>query len=193
MRIVRFVRLAFAALVPAVLLNGCASMSNTEAGALGGGAIGAGTGALIGHAVGHTAGGALIGAGVGALSGGLIGNSQDKAEQKQAAAIAAATAQPPLSLQDVATLAQQHVSDNIIVSQIRSSGSVYNLTAAQIVWLKENGVSDVVVAEMQATAYRYPRRVYSPAPVVYQPVVVYEQPPPPPVSVGVGVGYTFRR
>ena len=55
-------------------LTGCESMTHTEKGVLGGGAIGAGTGALIGSATGHAGAGAVIGAAVGGLSGGLIGN-----------------------------------------------------------------------------------------------------------------------
>ena len=39
--------------------SGCSTMSNTEAGAAGGGLVGAGAGALIGQATGHTGAGAL--------------------------------------------------------------------------------------------------------------------------------------
>jgi hypothetical protein len=177
-----------ALLVALVLTCGCASMNNTEAGALGGGAIGAGTGALVGNAVGHTGGGALIGAGVGALSGGLIGHAIDDSEKKQDAKLAAATAVPPrgpLGLTDVVSMAQQHISDDVIINQIRATGSVYSLSAGDIIWLKQNGVSDEVVREMQLTA-QYPRRVYRPVPAYY----VVPEPPPPPVSVGFGIGYS---
>jgi hypothetical protein len=157
-------------------------MSNTEAGAGTGGLIGAGTGALIGQASGHTGAGALIGAGVGALTGGLIGNAVDKSEEK--AAIAAANAPHGLGITDVASMAQAHVSDDVIISQIRATDSAFKLSSNDIVWLKQSGVSDGVIQEMQATAYRYPRRVYA------EPVYVVE--PPPPVSVGVGFGYGRR-
>jgi hypothetical protein len=176
------------AVLPALVATGCESMSNTDKGVLGGGAIGAGTGALIGSATHHAGPGALIGGAVGALSGGLIGNSIDNSEKKaQAAAVAAANAQPPLGLTDVVRLAQDHVSDSVIISQIRSTNSIYHLSPADIEWLKSNGVSDAVVIEMQATANRYPRRVYTSAPVYGPPpVVIVEQPPPPPIGVGVG-------
>jgi hypothetical protein len=189
------IRLVGVAFLPVLLATGCASMNNTEKGALVGGGLGAGTGAIIGHALGHTGGGAAIGAGVGALAGGLAGHAIDKSEEKTQAQIAAATAQSrgPLGVTDVAQMAQQHISDEVIISQIRSTGSVFHLSATDISWLKANGVSDPVVMEMQATATRVPRRVYTAAPVygppVYQPVYVYE-PPPPPVAVGVGFGYT---
>jgi hypothetical protein len=152
-------------------------MSNTDRGVLGGGAIGTGVGAAIGSLTGHTGAGAAIGAITGAVGGGLIGNAADERERKeQAARIAAANAHPPLSLEEIANLTQQHVSDEIIITQIRTTGSVYNLTAEQIVWLRQVGVSERVIQEMQLTA-QYP-----------QPVYVVD-PPPPPVHVGVGFGF----
>ena len=89
-------------------------------------------------------------------------------------------------------MAQQRVSDDVIISQIRTTGSVYQLSPTDIVWLKQNGVSDPVVQEMQATAVRV--RGYPGGPVyavpAYTPVYVVE-PPPPPVAVGVGFGYGY--
>ena len=66
------------------IVAGCSGPgpSNREAGALTGGALGAGLGAIIGHQVGNTGAGIAIGAGAGALSGGLIGNSQDVQENR---------------------------------------------------------------------------------------------------------------
>jgi hypothetical protein len=172
--------------LPVLFLSGCESLSHTENGALAGGAIGAGTGALIGNMTGHAGGGALIGAGVGALSGGLIGHAADQTEKK---AVAAAQANHPLGMVDVVQMAQSHVSDELIISDIRSTGSVFHLSGQDTIWLKQNGVSDGVVQEMMATAYRYPRRVYSAAPA--QAVYVVE-PAPPPVAVGIGFGGRFR-
>src|SRR5437667_1063860 len=113
-------------LIPALLACGCSTMNNTEKGAGAGGLIGAGTGALIGSATGHTGAGALIGAGVGALSGGLIGHGVDESDKKTDAKIAAAAAaqQGPMGITDVVYLAQQHVTDDVIVAQIRSTHSV---------------------------------------------------------------------
>jgi hypothetical protein len=165
-------------------MSGCQSMNNTEKGALTGGGIGAGVGAAIGSVTHHTGAGALIGGATGALVGGAVGNDIDKEKAKQER-IAAAEARQ-LKLTDIATMAQQHLSDGIIINQIRSTGSVYHLSTDEIVWLRQQGVSEGVIAEMQATAYRPVRRVYAPAPVV-----VVEQPPPP-VSVGVGIGFHGR-
>ena len=43
-----------------------------------------------------------------------------------------------------AQLAQQNVTDTVIINQIRTSGQVYNLSADDIVYLKRYNVSDVV-------------------------------------------------
>lgn len=165
--------------VAALLACGCASMNNAETGALGGGALGAGVGALAGSATGHTGGGALIGGGIGALLGGLFGHAADKSEQHAQAAVAAAQARA-LQLTDVAQMSQQHISDDVVIGQIRSTGTIYNLQPSDIYWLKQNGVSDVVIREMQAT----PSRFYYPRPV-------YVEAPPP--SVSFGVGYAVGR
>src|SRR5260370_40410339 len=94
--------------VAVVLSSGCASMNNTEKGALGGGALGAGAGAIIGSALGHHAGaGALIGGGLGALAGGGIGHGIDKSEAhtQPPLAAASATVQRPLGLTDILQIA----------------------------------------------------------------------------------------
>ncbi len=191
-------RLVGAALLPAALAGGCASMSTTEKGLLGGAGLGAVTGAVVADATGNKAGtGAVIGGALGAIAGGLTGNAIEESEKRTDARIAAANAQPPLSVQDVVSLAQQHVGDDLIIGQIRSTGSSYNLTSNDIIYLRQSGVSSAVVREMQATAVRSPRRVYSEAPVyvqprtVVQPVYVVE--PPPPQPVGVGFSYTNVR
>jgi uncharacterized protein YcfJ len=183
--------------LPLVFLAGCESLSPTENGALGGGALGAGTGALVGHALGNTGAGALIGAGVGALSGGLIGNSVERSEQRTQAQIAAdearAQAQSQIGIADVIQMVHSHISDDVIINQIRASGTVFHLSAQDVVMLKQNGTSDAVVREMQATAYRQPRRVYSAVPAYSSSVYVVEPVPPPPVAVGFGYGYGWRR
>ncbi len=180
-------RLVLAAVLPIVLACGCSTMSNTEKGLGAGGLIGAGTGALIGNATGHTGAGALIGAGVGAVSGALVGNAIDESEKKTEARVAAAMNPPhggPLGITDVVQMAQSHISDDVIISQIRSTGSVFHLSSNDTIWLKQQGVSDRLIQEMLASANRYPRRVYTPTPVYTEPVYVVE--PAPPVSFGFG-------
>jgi uncharacterized membrane protein len=169
-------------LAPAVVLTCCAT--NTETGAAVGGGLGALTGAVVGSAVRAPVAGAAIGAGVGALTGAAIGHDEDKREARAAAAVQARA----LGLTDVAQMAQQNVPDDIIINQIRVSPTVFTLSATDITWLRENRVSDAVIREMQLTATRLPRRVYTEAPVYgYDPGVVVVEP-------AVGVGYVrYRR
>jgi hypothetical protein len=161
-------------------------MNNTEAGALGGGVLGAGLGALVGAATGHAAAGAAIGAGAGAVTGGLIGNSEDRAEarQKQAATNWAA-AHPPVAINDIVQMSQQHISDDLIIGQIRSSYSAYALTAADITYMKQQGVSDRVIEYMQSCV--------APAGMVVPGRTVYVVEPAPVVRVGVYGGYGYHR
>jgi uncharacterized protein YcfJ len=114
-------------LVPAFVACGCSSMNNTDKGVLAGGTIGAGTGALIGAASRHPGAGAAIGGLVGALTGGLIGHDMDRTEHRQQEA-AAAQAARSLGLTDVIYLSQQRVSDDVIINQIRTTGSTYTLS-----------------------------------------------------------------
>jgi hypothetical protein len=132
----------------------------------------------------------VIGGAVGAVAGGLTGAAVDENKREaKAAAVAAAQAQRgPLGLQEIADLTRNGSGDAVIIDQIRLTGSVYNLSAEQIVWLKQNSVSDAVIHEMQLTAYRT-----APRPVqVVQPVYVVDPGPPPPVGVGVGVRFGGR-
>ena len=85
---------------------------------------------------------------------------------------ARAQAQSQIGMGEVIQMAQAHVSDSVIISQIRTSGTVFHLTGQEVLTLKQSGVSDAVVQEMQATAYRQPRRVYTAAPVYGPPPAV---------------------
>ena len=162
---------------------GCQNMNNTEAGALGGGVIGAAFGTLVGAVCHNPLAGAAIGGVTGATAGGLMGHSEDRREARAAAAAQAyAASHPPLSLSDIASMAQNHISDGVIINQIRTTNSTYNLTAEQITWLKSQGVSDAVVYEMQIRQG-----------VLVQPAPVYVvEPGQPSVGVGVGVGVGRR-
>jgi hypothetical protein len=201
----RWRALAGVALLP-VLFGGCETMSHTDRGVLTGGALGTGLGAAVGSMTGHTGAGAALGGITGAVTGGAIGSGQDRMERRRDARLAqieaeaaAARAQPALTLEEIRNMAHRGTGDQIIINQIRATRSVYHLTAEQITWLQEQGVSEGVIGEMQQTALRSP----APAavvrqPVIYQPVVrpvrpVYVVEPyypyyrPPPV----GIGFTF--
>jgi hypothetical protein len=198
----RFLTVA-AVLATSPFVTGCASSSKTAQGAGIGGAIGAGTGALIGKATNGKAGqGALVGGLIGAGVGGLIGNEEDqrdkrateaRVQQAEAQAHAAAT---QMGIADVIQWAKEGRSDRVIINQIRTTGSTYQLSTEDVRLLSSNGVSDDVITEMQnRRPDMYPRRrlvPVAPAPVIYgppPPVYVVPAPPPPP---GFGVGVHFR-
>jgi hypothetical protein len=58
--------------------------------------------------------------------------------------VARAQALPP-GVQDVVKLVQAGISDDVILTQIRNTGAIYNLTADQIIFLKNQGVSQPVI------------------------------------------------
>lgn len=59
-----------------------------------------------------------------------------------------------MGLADVVALTKAEVGDEVILSQIRNSGTVYHLTAAEIIDLKNNGVSENVINYMINTPGR---------------------------------------
>ena len=140
----------FVVAVEVVLLTGCMSPQGrpdyTASGALAGGA----TGAIVGSMARDHGTGAAVGAAVGALAGGLIGHGMDQAQEAQLKAQAPQTMQrieqgAPLTVLDVKALVKAGVSDDLIISQIRNSRTVYHLSTADIIDLKNAGASDVVI------------------------------------------------
>lgn len=130
-------------------------------GALAGGAIGAGTGAIIGSTSGDAGEGALIGGAIGAVTGAIIGNSIDQSQrenvqQQSPQTMARVDTGQPLGLADIKALARAGVSDEIIISQIRSSRTMYRLSTAEILYLKDAGVSNRVIDFMINTPSLYP-------------------------------------
>jgi Glycine zipper len=180
-RVRRFVLLALIG-GAAVVGSGCASMNNTERGALGGGVVGTAAGAGIGALTGRPGVGAVVGGLAGTATGALIGNEADKDDNRrreiaQAAALADAQAQQQrMGLADVISLSRAGHSDQVIVNQIRSTRSTFQLAASDLDMLKNEGVSQPVIAEMQAS-----RPAVAPTRVIVReprPTVIYESPPP---------------
>jgi hypothetical protein len=99
---------------------------------------------------------------------------------------AAPTAPVQLSygVSQIIQLSKAKVSEDTIVNYIRNSGSSYGMDANQIVYLKQQGVSDAVVNTMlsqpRQMAQAAPQPAYptasSTATVVAQPAVTYVQP-----------------
>ena len=174
-----------------IFASGCATMDNTQAGAVQGGVLGAFTGAVVGALATRNPFGALIGAGaggaIGAGTGALVGNSVDQRQQAQAQAFTDANERarqaalnPPFSVADVGRVAREGWTDMMIRNQIITTGSTYLLSQEQINWLRDQRVSNYIIEFMQANGPRYVQgRVYAPPPVVVAPPVV-------------GVGFVVR-
>jgi hypothetical protein len=181
-------------------------MNNTERGAVAGGVVGTALGTAVGAAAHNPLAGAAIGAVSGTAIGALAGNADDKAEQHkrdvaQAAALADAQSQSQrMGIADVIGMAQAGHNDTVIINQIRTTRSTFQLSVADLDMLKNAGVSPRVIAEMQA-ARAAPTRVvvqdqtpvvYDSAGVIVRPAPVVVVSPRPYYYYGYGGGY-YRR
>ena len=186
--------------------TGCSSMNHTEKGAAIGGALGTGLGLGIGAATGNPKTGALIGGLAGGGLGAIAGSEKDDQERRErdvinANAVAGAQAQAQqrrMGLSDVMDMAQKGHDDAVIINQIKTTGSTFQLTPSDLDMLKTNGVSSRVIAEMQNARAVSPiagrvivrepqpttvivQEPYYPGPVIVRP---YCHPPRPVVYVG---------
>lgn len=178
--------LCWVVVVAEVGLTGCVSPDGspdrTGTGALAGGAIGATSGALIGSRSGRTGEGALIGGAIGLITGGLIGKSMDQEARARLRAEAPQTYArvdqgQPLAVADVKAMVKAKISDDVIMSQIRSTHTIYRLSAPDIIDLHEAGVSQKLT-EFMINTPTLNAGTAAPAPQA-QTVYVSEPPPPP--------------
>ena len=135
-----------------LLVVGCQNaQTRAGEGAVIGGILGAAAGGIIGHQSGHGGEGAAIGAAAGALTGALVGTSIPKNQQASGAqAQGAQTANPnQMSIQQVIDLTKQGVNEHVVIDKIRLSNSRFALTATDIAYLQEQGVSQKVIDAMQ--------------------------------------------
>jgi hypothetical protein len=160
--------------------------NDTASGTFLGGAMGAITGAIIGGK--HHAGqDALIGAGVGAVTGNLLGRSKDANDERRAAQGAAAVGQMnqqavamAVTDNDLVQMTRAGISEDVIISTMRSRGTRIDLSPQSLIALRQQGVTDrVVMAAQQMGA----GSGYAPGAPAYGPTVVSEVPPPPAVIV----------
>jgi hypothetical protein len=181
--------LTLALAASAVVLTGCVSPNGTPdytgTGALEGGAIGAISGAAIGGR--HAGEGALIGAAAGLIAGGLIGHTMDQEQQERLRQQAPQTyvrvdQGQPLGVADVKALARSGINDDVIISQIRNSHTVYHLSAADIIDLRDSGVSNRVIDFMINTPGSIGVTSGGASAPQASTVVVAEPPPPAPVE-----------
>ncbi len=161
----------------AVLLgNGCRSPYRADRGALFGGLLGAGAGAIVGDAMGNAGAGAAIGAGVGAISGAVIGSELDQIEAENRAAIAQQWGREvdagAVTLVNVIEMTRAGVSDELIVNHVDIHGVASPLQSSDLIYLKQEGVSDRVIRAMQTPPKRQPQQVVvrqaAPPPVIVQ-------------------------
>ena len=96
----------------------------------------------------------------------------------------------PLGVADVKALARAGINDDVIISQIRNSRTIYHLSAADIIDLRDAGVSNRVIDFMISTP-----GIYGVAPAAQVNTAVVAQPPPPPpvetVVVAPGPDYVW--
>ncbi len=167
--------------------TGCATANNTQLGTAVGAGYGALAGAIVGSGSGHGAGGAVIGALAGATAGNLIGAAEDAREDRDAAyAYAAAREMDRQAITnfDLIRMSQSGVGDTVIVNSVRSRGGNFDLSPDGVIALKNSGVSDYVISEIQQLAIRQPAEVYVPR----QPSVVVIERPAPVFHAGFVVG-----
>ncbi len=139
-----------------------------------GAVVGAVTGGAIGNNNGETVEGALIGGAVGALAGAAIGDSVDTDiarnnavyEQRLARQMSQA-----VSIQDVITMSQSRLSDNVIVTHIRTYGVAARPQANDLILMSNAGVSEAVIGALQTA----PLAVAPPAPVPEYPNVIVRE------------------
>jgi YMGG-like Gly-zipper len=160
--------------------------NDTASGTFLGGAMGAITGAVVGGRK-HTGQNALIGAGVGAVAGNLLGRSKDASDERRAANGAMAVGQMnqqavalAVTDSDLVQMTRAGISDDVIISTMRSRGTRVDLGPQSLIALRQQGVSDRVVMAAQQMGAGTGYVASAPA---YGPTVVSEIPPPPTVIV----------
>ena len=128
---------------------GCQTTQTTNAvpGAIIGGLVGAAGGGIIGHQSHHGGQGAAIGLAAGAVTGAIIGSQMPQSSQPAAAQSANNPSQ--MTMQQIVDLTKQGVNEAVIVDRIRISNSRFNLSQADIDYLKQQGVSQAVINAMQ--------------------------------------------
>jgi hypothetical protein len=88
-----------------------------------------------------------------------------------------AAAQLSYGTAEVVKLAQAKVSDDTVIAYINTSGNNYNLSADQVLYLRQQGVSDIVITTMLNHAAA-PAAAPAPATPAPQPVVSTVTPAP---------------
>jgi hypothetical protein len=200
-------------------VGGCRSPYYADRGALFGGLTGAGVGAAIGEASDNPLAGALIGGAVGTAAGAIVGDGIDADIARNNAEIQARMGRQlsgAATTADVISMSQAGLGDDVIVTHIQTNGVVQRPPAAELIALKNQGVSDRVINALQQAPpprgavqpVMYAQPAYGPAPVIveehywgpaYCPPRPYRWHPhhhhhhyPPPGGVTWGVEFSHR-
>lgn len=131
--------------------SGCQNMNHAQRGAATGAGLGGILGAVIGHQSGNKELGALIGAGTGALAGGVLGDAQDSRDERDAAIAQVyheRQARNAVTDREVVSMTRQGHSDRIIIGAISERGGRFQ-RPTNLGYLKESGVSEAVISEIQ--------------------------------------------
>jgi hypothetical protein len=164
-------QLTAVALVGALLV-GCENLPGTKGqqGAVIGGAGGAATGAVVGGEK-HRAVGAIIGGVLGAAGGYVVGANSDKiigknkdeaesagqrakttpvtAEQARSARTADVNSDGYVTLDEVVAMKDAKLSDREMLNRLEATGQVFELNAESKQYLRDRGISENVIREMQ--------------------------------------------
>ncbi|HTD67296.1 MAG TPA: glycine zipper domain-containing protein [Candidatus Limnocylindria bacterium] len=154
------------------LLVGCENLPGSKGtqGAVIGGASGAAVGAAVGGSN-NRGTGAIIGGVLGAAGGYVIGANSDKimgkdkdnaevaaqraksspatAEQARTARTADVNNDGFVTLDEVAAMKDAGLTDREMLNRLEATGQVFDLTAEGKQYLRENGVSEIVIRDMQ--------------------------------------------
>jgi outer membrane lipoprotein SlyB len=139
-----------------LLLTLSLSLASCESKAGTGALAGAGVGAVGGGLIAGSGTGVLIGGAVGATTGAIIGASLDDSDRRSLEKQSPRTLKKidngeQLSIDDIKKMSRAGISDDVIVSQIAATKSVFYLSTADIVDLKKSGVSQRVINDMVQT------------------------------------------
>lgn len=177
------------------------AQTNSQRDAVLGGVAGAIIGGIAGHQNDETSEGVAIGGVAGAIAGHVLGTAKDNSIQQQhhyqqQAAQAeqqrqyqqAVQLQKAVSIDDAIALSNSGVSPQLIINQIRSSGVQQEIGVSEIIAMHQNGVSELVINEMQQSSVggpapttivtQEPAVVVEPAVIVAAPPVVVARPRP---------------
>ena len=129
------------------IVTGCETNKTRVAEGAGiGGTVGAIAGGILGYQSGHPLQGAAIGAAVGGGAGAVVGAQINKPTPQGTQA----QASTQITLEQIVAWTKQGLSSEQIITKIIDANPKYSLTADDINYLKQQGVSQRVIETMQS-------------------------------------------